>query len=299
MNMLKRVFALLILGLLVTVNIVSAQDGGSTLQAWADTPSSAINLTPQMTWPVFTRTVGAINTYTATGDPALSCAAGEHSYSMWASFVAPQTSTITVIATGSNYDNVLGVFKTTATSEFRCANDFFGVGYESLTFKTVAGTRYYILFAANGTGLDVTGTSSLHIEIYTNIAENQPFPIPASGSYSFVQPEIENAVFAPDTNSTFGTCGSGDGTVYYSFKPAVSGRYEFSTSGSSYDTVMMLREGGVTIACNQNISATNANSRLRPNLIAGHTYVIGIGQTNGGLNPQTDEMVLSLSVRKM
>jgi hypothetical protein len=296
-NMLKRWIVIVLLGILVNTAIVSAQDEGSTLQAWADTPASAINLTPQITLPMLGRSLKSINTYTAAGDPSLSCASGGHSYSLWMSFVAAQNGKVLIFGLGSNYDSVIGIFKTTPTNEFRCANNFGETSdYENVTFNMVAGTRYYIMLAANGTGSNVDGTSSAEFAFITNASFTQPFQIPASGSYSIIQPGIENSY---PTTISMGACTSSDFVVYYRFKPAVSGRYEFSTIGSSYDTVLAIDQGGVQVGCNQDINADNANSRLRPTLTAGQTYLITIGQTIGGQNPQTDDMVLSLRVRKL
>lgn len=286
-------FALLIL--LLGVGSTSAQDGGSTLQAWADSPASAIDLTHQMGWPTHSRQINAINTYAATGDPTLSCASS-HAYSLWATFVAPQTGFITIQADGSNYDNVIALYKTSATAanEVRCANALGdSVDKEAVRFNVTAGTRYYVIFAAAGTGVNVGATSALTFTTISNSLPGNAFQIPASGSYSTVQLNIENA---DATLGSTGMCSSSRYFVYYRFKPAVSGRYEFSTNGSSYDTMMTIADNLGPFACNENINSDNVASRLRPNLTAGRTYLITIGQSPSIAigNP-----ILSLSVRKL
>jgi hypothetical protein len=295
--MFKRWITGILFCLLLGVGAASAQDGGSSLQAWADTPGNAINLTPQMSAPRFWRTIGAINTYTSTGDPVLSCASSGYAYSLWASFVAPQTSIISVSAFGSNYDTVIGLFKTTATTQAQCDNDSAFTATETMTFKMVAGTRYYLMFAAAGTGTGVDSTSFLDIVVTTNASLSKPFKIPASGSYSTMQTDIE---YAFSTSQSFGgSCGSGNYLVFYSFKPAVSGRYEISTLGSNYDTVLGYAEDLTILGCNQDINTDNVNSRMRPILTAGHTYLFFVGQAVGGPNTLDHNLVMSLQVRKM
>jgi hypothetical protein len=294
--MLKRWWLGLLL-LVIGVSGVSAQDEGSTLQAWADTSGFAFNLSQQVVWPFYTRDIGAISTYTASGDPTLSCAAGGHAYSVWATFVATQTGVVKIAAQGSNYDAVVAVFKTTPTIQLRCANTSTqAADLEVASFRMVTGTRYYVMFAAVGTGANVDTSSSLNFIIQGNADETTPLQIPASGSYSIVQSEIENAF--PYVGS-LATCGSVSHVVFYTFKPAVSGRYEFSTLGSSYDTTLAVAEDPNILACNRNLNINTVNSRLRPMLTAGHTYFIVIGQDTDALYPQTDDMVLSLRVRKL
>lgn len=294
--MLKRWWLGLMLFLL-SVSGVSAQDEGSTLQAWADTPGSALNLTQQMSWPIYTRQMGAINTYTAAGEPALSCAPTGHAYSVWVTFVASQTGVVQINARGSNYDAVVAVFKTTPTNLVRCENEFVGTAdYETIRFKVVAGARYYLMFAATGTGQNVDSNSSLLFTLVRNAVVFGAYQIPASGNYSIIQPEIDNAL---NYLISVGDCGYGSYWVYYSFKPSVSGRYEFSTAGSSYDTTLMLMQDGSIVSCNRNISANNPNSRLRPTLTAGLTYIIGISEDTAAVNPLAEDIVLSLRVRKL
>jgi hypothetical protein len=153
------------------------------------------------------------------------------------------------------------------------------------------------MFAAAGIGTGVDGTSTLQITVSTNGVPLQPFQIPASGSYSVMQTEIESA--SSLSVSFGGSCGSGNYLVFYTFKPAVSGRYEISTLGSNYDTVLGYGEEATVLDCNQDINSGNANSRLRPILKAGHTYVFVIGQAVGGPNTLLNDLVLSLQVRKL
>lgn len=290
-----------VLVLLLGISSISAQDGGSTLAAWADTPASALNLSVQIESPHSTMFFHNINTYTATNEPAPTCAAS-HSYSIWVTFIAPQTGLLNLDAkpSSANIDILMAAYQTSVASanQIRCANLIgpSSMNYENLNFKMVAGRRYYVMIAAVGSGAGVDGSTVFEFSPTTNGVIYQPFQIPASGTYSNIQANIENA---NSSEAALGICSFMTHYVFYSFKPSTSGRYEFSTNGSNYDTVLFLVEDNTALDCNEDISTVNLNSRLRPTLTAGHTYVIAIGQTINAIDPLTDDMVLSLRVRKL
>lgn len=296
--MLKRWFVILVV-LLVSVSGVSAQEGGSTLQAWADSPASALNISTQVEWPEFRMQFGAVNTYGTAGDPAPSCSSG-HSYSLWQTFVAPQTGKLGIWAGTNNYDTVAVVYKTTpsAANTVACLNGTTSTNaWDGGDVNVTAGTRYYVMFAAVGTGVGVNSSSVLNTLYYGNNAEIGAFQIPAGGNYTNLQDHIETAV--PTLSDPVGTCPGVSHIVYYKFRPSSSGMYEFSTLNSSYDTVIGVTEGGNLVGCNDNINTGTRNSRLRLNLTAGHRYLIVIGQSNSAAPLQTDNMTLSLRVRKL
>jgi hypothetical protein len=145
-------------------------------------------------------------------------------------------------------------------------------------------------------GSTVISSSYLLQYYYSNNERISAFQIPGSGVYSNLQSHIEMAS-GPFINS--GTCADQNHSVFYKFRPSVAGRYEFSTSGSSYDTVIMVDDGAGFSACNENRSLEDYTSRLRVVLAAGTTYIISIGETDLASPPQYDNMLLSLRVRKL
>lgn len=295
--MTKRLFALMLLVLLVSMHVVSAQEDGSTLAAWADSSASAFNMNEQVEWPLYRINFSAINTYTAVNEPVLSCFSG-HQYSLWHTFVAPQTGEITIFATGSNYNSVIGVYKNTpsAANQIRCQNnipDFSSA--EAAVLNVKAGTRYYVMFAAAGAGAGVDSTSTLAITYAANILSH--FQIPPTGNYSNIQNHLETSF--QTWTSPNPSCAQPEFSVLYRFRPRTSGRYEFSTVGSSFDTVMFVIDQSNSAVCSDNISTVNMYSRLRPTLVGGQVYAIMIGQSTATVNRQTDNLTLSLRVRKL
>jgi hypothetical protein len=226
------------------------------------------------------------------------CSSG-HSHSLWHTFVAPQTGRMVFWTLGTNFDTVTAVYKTTPTTanQMACFNTISASNdWDGGNVNVIAGTRYYVLIAAVGAGSSVDSSSQIIQVYYSNNARVQSFLIPGSGTYSNIQDHIENA---SNLYYASGTCGTQNYGVYYKFRPTVSGRYEFSTNGSSYDTNILLDDGAGFSNCNEDISNNNYNSRIRPTLVAGTTYYIMIGQTSIAWPIQTDDMVLSLRVRKM
>jgi hypothetical protein len=292
--MLKRWLVGIVLALLVGTGAVSAQDGGSTLQWWADTPGSAFNVTQQIGWPSYEITFYDILEYQTTGDPTPTCAAS-HSYSFWHSFIPVRTGKIAISALGSNYDTVTAVYKTSvqAANQVACfnANSSTGV-WDGGQINVTAGTRYYVMLAAVGTGSTVDIDSALTVGYSSNNVRGRAFTIPGSGNYSIVQDRIELSETI-DFMGPFPIIN----TVYYKFKPTVSGRYEISTQNSSYDTELLI-EDGTFMAYNGDINANNWYSRLRVNLVAGTTYYIHVGQYSCGCT-QDDNIVLNLRVRRL
>lgn len=296
--MFKRYFILLSLLVLMSTGVASAQEGGSTLAAWADVPASAFSMSQQVEWPYYQVVFEEFNTYTATGDPTPSCVSG-HAYSLWHTFVAPQTGKITVHGAGWNFDSLVAVYKTSAAdaNEVACFNTSATTyHYDGGTINVKAGTRYYVMFAAVGTGVGVGSDATMWTRYHSNDTLEAGFVIPPAGVYSNVQEHIETASAAYYATAT---CANRNYTVYYKFRPTASGRYEFSTQNSSYDTVIGLYHNGGVIACHDDISIENRNSRLRATMQAGQTYYLIIGQSINATPVRTDNLTLSLRVRRL
>lgn len=98
-------------------------------------------------------------------------------------------------------------------------------------------------------------------------------------------------------------CISPDQTLWYRFIPTVSGYYQVTTFGSSYDTVVAVYRGNTPgaltrIACVDDfgpLSAFRGNSFAAAQLVAGQTYYIMVDGFGSGWNDQ----VLNLSLRRV
>ena len=85
-----------------------------------------------------------------------------------------------------------------------------------------------------------------------------------------------------------GLTGRGGNDLIFAWSPAVSGSYNISTAGSSFDTLLEVFSGcsgSTSLACNDDITATtNLDSAVTVNLVAGTTYrlwVDGFGNATG------------------
>jgi len=81
-----------------------------------------------------------------------------------------------------------------------------------------------------------------------------------------------------------GDSGCGSATVWYSFTPEASGRYQLDTFGSDYDTTVALLEGtpGHLTLLDCNDDRSGLQSAIRADLSAGTTYFIEAGTCCGG-----------------
>lgn len=85
------------------------------------------------------------------------------------------------------------------------------------------------------------------------------------------------------------TCGGQGPSVWYDFTPAQAGRYQVSTEGSGYDTLLTVYTGSRSalgeVACNDNYMPIGSyQARLRFDVSAGMTYHIAV-TWGGGLYP--------------
>jgi hypothetical protein len=296
--MFKRSLGLLLLVLLFGTASVSAQDGGSTLQAWGDSYTSALDISQQMEWPRNERYLPRVAFYNAADPVTPTCSSG-HSHSIWQTFVPSQNGQIKIWTMGSSFDTVTAVYINTPTNanQVKCFNITTGTDvWESGTLNVKAGTRYYVMIAAVGSGIGVDGNSEFLQVYYGNFQRPFGYQIPPTGVYSNLQDHIE---MADGGYVSSGGCANQNYSVYYKFRPSVSGRYEFSTTGSSYDTVIRIDDGASFSACNEDRNSEDYTSRIRVDLAGGTTYYISIGQTAIATPVQTDNMLLSFRVRKV
>jgi len=77
-----------------------------------------------------------------------------------------------------------------------------------------------------------------------------------------------------------GTTGRGGNDLIFAWSPTVSGSYDISTAGSSFDTLLEVFSGcsgATSLACNDDITTTtNLDSAVTVNLVAGTTYRIWV-----------------------
>lgn len=293
---LRRIAAVAML-MMVGVSSVHAQEGSTLAGGFGDSLGQAMEITAMVERPLYTRTISGISQYTkAANDPVMSC--DNHEQSVWQTFVASQTGRMTVHTSGSSFDTTMAVYRNSATAanEIACNNDAnVGVPISSVDFPIQAGTRYYVLLGAHES-VNAGDGSSLMVNYVSNRTVPNAFVIPASGNYSNVQEMMETAI---EVNLPV-SCGFHSHGVWYSFRPSTSRQYEFSTAGSSYDTIMAVvrRSDMSVLACNDDAPTDNRFSRIRINLTANTRYLIFIGKY-GGASANDDDFTLSFRARPM
>jgi hypothetical protein len=286
----------MLLCLFLSVATAASAQGGSMLAAWGNTSANAMDINQQLKWPAYLGYY-KISGYDAVGEVSPSCV-GSHSYSLWQTFVPSLTGRLTLYSSGSNYSSVVAIYQTSVSpeNEISCINvgaAAYGGSFVTLT----AGVRYYIFTAASGTGGTVDGTSELTLFFSRNSLAEGALTLPASGAYNKVQNRIE---FADNGYIDLADgCDPANHVVYYKFRPTVTDTYEFSTNGSTYDTILAVTGVRFVHVCSENISTTNYNSLVQVNLTAGHLYYIAIGQSFNARPVQTTAMSLSLRVRRL
>lgn len=298
---LRKIAVILGLVTILGIGIAQAQEPGqgSTLASGTgDLITRAADVTAMVERPLYVRTVGRIDLYTnSTSDPVMSCALSKNS--IWHTFIAPQTGRLTIDTYGSNFDTTLAVYRNTATAanQVACNDDTPGPSPEIsfVNFPVQAGTRYYVLLGAHASET-LDSSHVLIVNYVSNRLRSNAFVMPATGNYTNVQEMIETAT---NENLTL-TCGDHSRGVWYSFRPSTSRKYEFSTAGSSYDTVMaVVRQSDTTVlACNDDIDDDDRYSRIRINLVANTRYWIFVGKYDVEL-PGDDDMTLSIRARPM
>jgi hypothetical protein len=276
---LRKVLAASFLLLTMGLSAVQAQDGSTLASGFGDNRGQALNLTPVVERPHYSYTWYSPVLFTSAGsDPVPSC--DQISHSVWATFVAPQNGKLTITTVGSEYDTVLTVYQTSAlpANEIACNDDFSGV-QSQVIISTQVGVRYYVLIGnLNGSTGITDGNDNLTLNFTSNDEKAGAFAIPASGVYTNVQEDIQDA--ANDVLTTCNSASNGGG-VWYTFKPTTTRNYEFNTLGSTYDTVLAVyTNANVLMGCNDDINLTDSivQSRVIVGLTANVRYYVFVGR---------------------
>jgi hypothetical protein len=186
----------------------------------------------------------------------------------------PSVSGHAVVSTcGTALDTVLYLRDACAsTSEIACSDDACGSA-SSLALEVDGGKTYYLVADTRSAG--TTGSLTLSV---------------AFTPRSCVAPPTFAAAGGTRTGTTAGSgslqpTGCSDGSapeVVYAWKPAKSGVATFSTCGSTFDTLLYLRDGtctGAELKCDDDRPSTvtcseTLSSWLQATVVAGHTYYI-------------------------
>jgi hypothetical protein len=155
-------------------------------------------------------------------------------------FTASSTGTYGFDTIGSSFDTILHV-RSAGCVELACNDDSVGV-QSAVQVPLTAGQQVLIVVDGYGSAF---GSYTLNV--------SAPLVCPATALGS-TYPQTVSGTTSGALNQYSGTCGgSGAPERSYSFTAPGAGSYTFSTAGSSYDTVLYVRDGtcaGAQLGCN-------------------------------------------------
>lgn len=192
------------------------------------------------------------------------------------SFTAPADGTYIFDTFGSAFNTVLQVLNGTCTGGSLACNDDSGGPQSRLNVDLTEGQTVLVAVdGASGAAGDYVlsvnqfigaGTCSTAIDLGSTV------PQTATGS-TLLQP-----------NSVTPTCGTSSAPdTVYTFTAPTDGTFLFDTFGSTFDTIIQLRDtdcAGAALACNNN--AGGPQSRTVATLVAGQTVVVVVDGASSG-----------------
>lgn len=198
-------------------------------------------------------------------------------------FTAPAAGSYSFDTYGSFTDTIISVRDAGCNGMELSCNDNGpnGQGFgESYTWVTLAAGQQ-VLVSVEGAG-GQEGDFTLNVNTFV------PPPCPETVLPSMV-PQTISGNTTGGINFVLPNCGGSDSPERtYSFTAPASAMYEFNTFGSSYDTVIAVRNatcGGAELACNDDWGGGTTESQVMVQLAAGQTVVVvvdGYGAGNSG-----------------
>jgi hypothetical protein len=182
-------------------------------------------------------------------------------------FTAAVTGSYVFDTIGSGYDTVLQLLDAAACGVIGCDDDAGGNLASRVTVQLYAGQTVVVVVDGYG---GAAGTFALHV------AGPPPPPCPMVDLGSMV-PTVASGNTSTQQNVTSGACGGEQaGEVSYLFTAPAAASYTFTTQGSSYDTLIYLRDGscfGPELGCDDD-GGGDMTSRVQLMLAAGQDVVL-------------------------
>jgi len=183
-------------------------------------------------------------------------------------FTAPEDGTYSFDTFGSNFESVLYVLDGT------CGGPNLGCAQDGLLVDLVAGQTVTVVVD----GLFGPGAFELHV--------NQLGGTCPDGDLGSTVPQQVPGNTGMGDNTVGGSCGgafAADDT--WLFTAPADGLYSFDTVGSSYDTVLYVRDGGCDgpeTGCNDNLSFASTQSRVTQPMSTGDTVMVAVDGNGQG-----------------
>jgi hypothetical protein len=216
--------------------------------------------------------------------------------SVWWSWAAPTSGTVTLNTRGSGFDTLLAVYTGTAVSGLTAVasnDDAPGVRTSSVTFAAVAGVTYSIA---------VDGYNGASGAITLNLAQvaapaNNAFAAAAVVTGDALTWAGTNAGATRETGEPATTTNAGGASVWLAWTAPTTRTVSVNTRGSSYDTLLAVFTGTsvstlTRLASNDDAAGGGTlTSALTFNAVAGTTYYFAID----GYNAATGSITFNLA----
>lgn len=223
---------------------------------------------------------------TQSGEPLHAGEVGGHS--VWWSWTAPVSGTVTVDTLGSNFDTLLAVYTGNAVNALTevASNDQFNGDQSLVTFTAVSGTTYRIAIdgwqsAVGNISLHIYGPSNDNFASATNLVSD-----------STVGSNV-NAIAEPGEPAHAG--GVATHSVWWRWTSPVTDEITIDTFGSSFDTLLAVYTGNavnaLTLVAANDEAPGSSQSVVTFSATAGVTYSIAVD----GFSGATGVVVLNIS----
>ncbi|NDC80968.1 MAG: hypothetical protein EB090_06870, partial [Verrucomicrobia bacterium] len=226
-----------------------------------------------------------VNGTSESGEPAH--AGQAPAKSVWYSWTAPSSGSVTMGTAGSAFDTVLAVYTGSSLGALTAVasndNRTTGVTDSQVTFQAVAGTVYRIAVdGKSGASGNLTITGSLSGVIVGNDAFASA--IACAGTSFTVTGSNVGATKEVGEPSHAGQ--SGGKSVWWTWTAPASGKLTLATAGSNFDTLLAVYTGDVVsalrgVASNDDVSRTDRTSKVSFSVTAGTKYRIAVDGYQG------------------
>jgi secreted trypsin-like serine protease len=219
------------------------------------------------------------------GEPA--AAFGSADASLWYAWTAPSSGTARFSTAGSNFDTTLGVFTGAglpSLAQLAANDDANGTLQSLISVSVIGGTTYRIQVGGfNGQRGSASFQFALNPEANDLFSTATPISggaggLVASNLRAIAEPGEPNLGSPPDTS------------VWFRWTAPVNGTFRFTTTGSSFDTVLASATGGAITGLTLVASNDDANATLQSQIdfaaTAGTVYQIwvdGFGGARGNI----------------
>ena len=243
--------------------------------------------------PAATTTGSNIGATREFGEPFITANIGGHS--VWWTWTAPASGSVTIDTSGSSFDTLLGVFTGGSVSTLTpvAANDDASNSTltSSVTFTAVAGTKYAI--AVDGYN-GASGIINLHLA-QIGAPSNDNLLTPKLLTGNMITTTGTNVGATRDPAQPLIAGNAGGASIWYKWTATMSSTVSLTTLGSNFDTLLGVMTQSVPgvlhlTASNDDANPLTLTSAVNFSAVAGTTYYFMVDGYNGA----TGNVVLNL-----